>query len=298
MEVLSGKSSVNISDKINGTQIVQNIRQANDRDAESVTNLVSDAPFVHRHLDWTPLLDWIRSSPFLLFENNSVPKGLLACPQDPVDIAWIKCFVCAQNYDPVAVFKSLLEKMISENLIKTDNLFALGLQDWFIKVLIQNHFLEFQKVIVLMHEGKPYPLPPPINSLIRPMELSDVEEVALLDKEAFESMWVISPQALKLAYLQAEHASVVELDGKVIGYELSTANASSAHLARVAVHPDHQNKNIASNLVHNMISYFHHNNIFSITVNTQQQNHSSQALYRRMGFQLTGERYPIYKLSL
>jgi ribosomal-protein-alanine N-acetyltransferase len=130
------------------------------------------------------------------------------------------------------------------------------------------------------------------------MDLNDVEEVALVDKGAFESMWVISPQSLKLAYLQSAHASVVELDGKIIGYELSTSNGSSAHLARVAVHPDHQNENIASNLVHNMISFFHRNNIFSITVNTQQENHSSQSLYRKMGFHLTGERYPIYRLSV
>jgi len=277
---------------------VQNIRQANDRDADSIANLISDAAFVHRHLDWTPLLDWINYSPFLLIENDNDTMALLACPQDPVDITWIKCFACDQHYDPAIVFKSLLEKIKSENLIKTESVFALGLQDWFIKVLVQNQFLEFQKVIVLSHEGKAKPLPPPVSALVRPMDLRDVKEVALLDKEAFESMWVISPQALKLAYLQAEHASVVELDGKIIGYELSTGNASSAHLARVAVHPHHQNKNIASNLVQNMISYFHSNNIFSITVNTQQENHSSQALYRRMGFQLTGERYPIYRLSL
>jgi ribosomal-protein-alanine N-acetyltransferase len=276
---------------------VQSIRQATDRDAGSIANLVSDAPFVHRHLDWTPLLDWLKSSPFLLYENDNVAISLLACPQDPVGIAWIKCFACAQHYDPSSIFKSMLEKIINENLTHTDNLFALGLQDWFMNALVQNHFLEFQKVIVLMHERKTNP-PPPVTAIVRPMEMSDIEEVGLVDREAFESMWVISSQALKLAYLQSAHASVVELDGKLIGYELSTANGSSAHLARVAVHPDHQNESIASNLVHNMISYFHRHNIFSITVNTQQENHSSQALYRKMGFHLTGERYPIYRLSL
>jgi len=277
---------------------VQSIRQATDQDAGSIANLVSDAPFVHRHLDWTPLLDWVRSSPFLLYENDNVTISLLACPQDPVGISWIKCFACAQHYNPTTIFNSLLEKIINENLTHTDNLFALGLQDWFINVLGQNQFLEFQKVIVLMHERKTNPSPPPVTALVRPMEMRDVEEVALVDKEAFESMWVISPQALKLAYLQSAHASVAELDGKLIGYELSTASGSSAHLARVAVHPDHQNESIASNLVYNMINYFHHHNIFSITVNTQQENHSSQALYRKMGFHLTGERYPIYRLSL
>lgn len=276
---------------------MQSIRQATDRDAGSIANLVSDAPFVHRHLDWTPLLDWLKSSPFLLYENDNVAISLLACPQDPVGIAWIKCFACAQHYDPSSIFKSMLEKIINENLTHTDNLFALGLQDWFMNALVQNHFLEFQKVIVLMHERKTNP-PPPVTAIVRPMEMSDIEEVGLVDREAFESMWVISSQALKLAYLQSAHASVVELDGKLIGYELSTANGSSAHLARVAVHPDHQNESIASNLVHNMISYFHRHNIFSITVNTQQENHSSQALYRKMGFHLTGERYPIYRLSL
>ncbi len=277
---------------------MQNIRQANDRDAGTIVKLVSDAAFIHRHLDWTPLLDWINFSPFLLFENDDVLTGLLACPQDPVDITWIKCFACDQHSNAVTVFKPMLDKIINENLINTDFLFALGLQDWFIKLLEANHFVEFQKVVVLSHEIKLNPLLPPVTALVRPMDLGDVEEIALLDRKSFESLWVISPQALKLAYLQSAHASVVEFDGKLIGYELSTASGSSAHLARIAVHPDHQHENIASNLVHNMISYFHRNNIFSITVNTQQENRSSQALYRKMGFNLTGEQYPIYQLRL
>lgn len=275
---------------------MQNIRQANDRDAGPISNLISDAAFVHRHLDWTPVLDWIKYSPFLLIENDDVLSGLLACPQDPVDIAWIKCFACNQNSDPSEIFKSLLDKIVVEKLNPTGNFYALGLQDWFIKTLENNRFEEFQKVIVLSHENKSNPLPSPVTALVRPMEISDVEDIALLDRDSFESMWVLSPQALKLAYLQSTHASVVELDGKLIGYELSTASGSSAHLARVAVHPDHQHENIASNLVYNMIRFFHRNNIFSITVNTQQENHSSLALYRKMGFHLTGEQYPIYRL--
>ncbi len=275
---------------------MQNIHQALDRDAGAIANLVSDAAFVHRHLDWTPLLDWIKFSPFLLFNNNDVITGLLACPQDPVGIAWIKCFASTQNSDPSVIFKSLLDKVVLEKLNPTGKLYALGLQDWFIKILENNHFEEFQKVIILMHEGETSPLSPSVPALVRPMEISDVDEIALIDRESFESMWVISPQALKLAYLQSAHASVAELDGKLIGYELSTAGGTSAHLARIAVHPDYQHGNIASNLVQNMISYFHSINIFSITVNTQQDNLSSQALYQKMGFRLTGEQYPIYRL--
>ena len=275
---------------------MQNIRQAKVRDIEAITNLVSSAAYVHRHLDWTPLLDWIKVSPFLLIENDGVLTGLLVCPQDPVGITWIKCFASTQVTDPSDVLKTLLGRISTKNLNTTDNFYALGLQDWFIRILEKNNFKEFQKVIVLSHESKSNPFPPPVTALLRPMEIIDVEDVALLDRDSFESMWVISPQALKLAYLQSAHASVVELNGKIIGYELSTASGSSAHLARVAVHPEHQHENIASNLVHNMINYFHRNNIFSITVNTQRDNHSSQALYRKMGFHLTGEQYPIYRL--
>ena len=275
---------------------MQNIRQAKDRDNERIAILVSNAAFVHRHLDWTPLLDWINVSPFLLIENDGVLTSLLACPQDPDGITWIKCFASTQGSDPSDVLKSMLGKISTENLNTTGNFYALGLQDWFIRILEKNNFKEFQKVIVLSHESKSNPFPPPVTALVRPMEIGDVEEVAVLDRDSFESMWVISPQALKLAYLQSAHASVVEVNGKLIGYELSTASGSSAHLARVAVHPDHQHENIASNLVHNMINYFHCNNIFSITVNTQQDNLSSQALYRKMGFHLTGEQYPIYRL--
>ena len=88
------------------------------------------------------------------------------------------------------------------------------------------------------------------------MELSDIEVVARIDQTSFEPIWTISVSGLKSAFFQAKHSSVAEINGKIIGYELSTANQFSAHLARVAVFPEFQNAKIGSHLVSEMITHF------------------------------------------
>lgn len=274
------------------------IRQAVAADASEIANLLSGASFVHRHLDWTPLLDWINSFPFLVSERNSKLTGVFACPPDPPGVAWVKCFACRDHAELKEYFKSFLGKIKDNKLLTTGCLYALGMQDWFIELLKTNQFADFQKVVVLEHYENVKSDTTVNQALVRPMELADIPRVAELDRMAFEPIWVISPQAMKLAFLQSAHSLVIELDGKLIGYELSTSTGSSAHLARVAVHPDHQNENLASTLVNEMITYFHRNRIFFITVNTQKENRQSLALYRKMGFRLTGEQYPIYRLEI
>lgn len=277
---------------------MQNIRQAVANDSSIIANLISDADFIHRHLDWTPLLEWITSSPFLISEVEGKLTGLLACPPDPAGVAWVKCFACNNPSVLMKTFKAFLDTIREEKLLNTDYLYVLGLQDWFIRLLVENQFSEFQKVVVLQHQAGVNPPSKATTALIRPMQMSDIQEVAELDSLAFEPIWVISPHSMKFAFLQSAHASVIDLDGKICGYELSTSSSSSAHLARVAVHPDHQNENLASTLIREMIAHFHRNNIFSITVNTQKENHQSMALYRKTGFHLTGEQYPIYRLKI
>jgi ribosomal protein S18 acetylase RimI-like enzyme len=38
--------------------------------------------------------------------------------------------------------------------------------------------------------------------------------------------------------------------------------------------------------------------MFHLTVNTQSDNSASLALYRKIGFRETGERYPVYQLQV
>jgi ribosomal protein S18 acetylase RimI-like enzyme len=90
---------------------------------------------------------------------------------------------------------------------------------------------------------------------------------------------------------------VVEFENKVVGYQISTASSFNAHLARLAVYPDFRHKRIGRTLVQDMLQYFHQPWIHEITVNTQEDNFPSQKLYQSLGFQKTGESYPIFTFS-
>lgn len=274
-----------------------NIRQATKQDSRVIANLVTDAQLLHRHLDWTPLLDWVDKFPFLLTENDNNLQGLLACPPDPPDILWIKCFACLYKKDSQITFQTLLEHVTQAENLQAKTLYAIGLQDWFIQLLKDNHFHEFQDVVVLLHDQKSSPPQLHTQAFIRPMEMADLQAVVELDKAAFEPMWGLSVESLRSAYLQSEHSSVAEQDNKIIAYELSTANNFSAHLARVAVNPEYQRTHLGSHLIYEMIGYFHSHGIQTITVNTQSNNSASLELYRKTGFHPTDEVYPIFRLD-
>jgi ribosomal protein S18 acetylase RimI-like enzyme len=66
------------------------------------------------------------------------------------------------------------------------------------------------------------------------------------------------------------------------------------HLARLAVLPAYQGRGVGYALVNDLLRQFVFRGIFRVTVNTQADNHASLRLYENMGFQRTGESYPVY----
>lgn len=274
------------------------ISQAKSSDTSKVAQFLDHASLIQRHLDWTPLLDWIETSPFLQYIKEDRLNGILVCPPDPVKVSWIKCFACNTPVYVNKIFGTLLfeaRKLLSDQV---DYFYALGLQDWFIKILDHTGFDNFQDVVVLTLIQSAFQKRQTRKAFIRPMELTDIELVALVDHQSFEPIWTISVKDLEAAFFQSSHASVAEMDGKIVGYELSTANNFSAHLARVAVLPSFQHEHIGYQLVEEMIESFLRRGISSITVNTQSTNHASLKLYKKLGFKSTGDHFPVYRLPI
>jgi len=277
---------------------VPTIRQATSFDTSEIAEFLDHASLIHRHLDWTPLFDWIDSAPFLIYSLDQQLKGILVCPPDPPGVAWIKCYACEQAGESISIFASLLSE--AKRLIPAtiNYIFAIGLNDWFKQTLQKRNFERFQDVIVLKYQHKPFYKLGKSQATTRPMEFFDIKEVAKVDQTSFDSIWTITADGLKSAFFQSEHASVAEINGKIVGYELSTANQYSAHLARVAVLPEHQQKNIGVQLVSEMVSSYLNRGINEITVNTQDTNQASLNLYKKIGFYPTGDRFPIYRISV
>jgi ribosomal protein S18 acetylase RimI-like enzyme len=67
------------------------------------------------------------------------------------------------------------------------------------------------------------------------------------------------------------------------------------HLARLATHPEYQRQGIGCAILRDLLIQFKQRGAARITVNTQEDNLASIALYENAGFMRTGETYPVYQ---
>ncbi len=269
-------------------------RLAEKNDYSELAKFLSFEYFVHRHLDWRSSLDWLGHQPFLIAENEHEIVATLASPPDIPSVSWIRLFACNAYVDKGFIWNELFRQSLKLYEKDINLIAALVLDKWFYNLLKSNQFDVYQEIIVMEWNQ----IIPSISDLhkdyfIRQMEYEDLSAVLELDHLSFPPLWQLSNTALQHAFLNSGYASIVETDDRIIAYQISTESFSSAHLARLAVHPDMRGKLIGSYVIQDMLIHFTKNDIYRITVNTQNDNVASQKLYLNCGFLTTRERYPI-----
>lgn len=272
-------------------------RPAAHTDQHQISHLISTSSHVHRHLDWRHPLDWIGSPPFIVLESQGQVVAALGCPPDPPSIAWIRLFTCSDDLHISSAWETLWE--IARPLLTSEGSStsaAIVMNEWFQNLLQSSGFSTRQDIVMLERNGGGRLDPKlPAQISLRTMMVFDLPEVTQVDGAAFDLIWQNSLPTVTRAFSQAIWPSVAELDGQVIGYQLSTRNPHGVHLARLATRPDMQGMGVAGALVADLINKAAGNGITHITVNTQSDNAASHHLYDRLGFIETGERYPVYR---
>jgi [ribosomal protein S18]-alanine N-acetyltransferase len=269
-------------------------------DRQQIASLMHTSSHMHRHLDWRYPLDWIGSSPFFVLESRGQIISALACPPDPPLVAWVRLFVTSGNISLEESWQTLWE--VARRDLEGKGRFmaaAIVLQEWFPNLLIASGFSSRQSIVMLEREQQiPIEGSLPAGFSIRTMLQYDLPAVAEVDAAAFDLLWQNSLPALEQAYPQAVLATVVEVDGQVLGYQLSTRNLLGAHLARLAVQPTLQGRGVGRALIADLVQQAERRGLYRMTVNTQDDNAASLALYKGTGFHETGERYPVYQLQV
>lgn len=277
-----------------------NIRAANIEDAGNISRFLNAQSNIYRHLDWRTPQDWLGFQPYLLLEDQSNLSAIMASPPEPPGVSWVRLFTANPRFNISKIWRVLLEKTtaILEHS-SNSRLVALGLQKWFEDLLIQSQFTTKQSIVVLEWDES---LPPqrslPSDLIIRPMTVMDLPAVQRLDELAFNPIWQHSVDALVLALAQTSISTVAEIHHQVVAYQMSTSYASSGHLARLAVDPQVQRQSIGYGLVRHLLLEFKQRGAWRVTVNTQNDNAVSLSLYKKLGFELTGEEFKVYEYKV
>lgn len=276
--------------------LTSQIRRATTHDRHQISNLLFHESYTHRHLDWRSALEWIGAQNYWVIEEHGFITAAFACPEDPPNVAWIRLFAHHPHHNAQDAWSVLWETARAEifNHNSEAEVSAIVMKNWFQQILLQSGFKHKQNITLLKLQIENFNFQPSLKNIrIRAMTAIDLTSVAKLDLEAFGYFWHNTTDSLQRAYRNAVHASIAENDSGILGYQISTGNRSGAHLARLAVCPEAQGQGVASMLVHNLIQYLNVYQNNTLSVNTQDDNFSSLAFYKKMGFIKTGEQFPV-----
>lgn len=276
------------------------IRQATPDDRAALAALLESAPWRHEHIDWCEAQDLLGQQPFLLVQEGTRLVGCLACTPENGEVGWVRLFAAARGEHVSRIWDLLWQPV--EVALRTSGpstMAALATTSWLPSLVERSGFEHLHDVIFLEWPGRALPpVPSPVIGRLRPMERSDLASVAEADARAFAPIWQLSARSLSAAFAQAAVASVIEIDGQTVGYQISTASALGAHLARLAVDPAHQGQGLGTILASDALRSLVRLGYNRVTVNTQSDNRPSLRLYARLGFRRTGMAFPVYQRLL
>ena len=275
------------------------VRPAVEADRSAIADMMSSSRWKHQHLDWADTLGLIGQQPYLTAFDGRRLIAVVAFPPDPPGVAWLRLFAVAQGHSPGAVWARIwTQASVAAAQAGIEDLAALDIGGWLHPILEQSGFHRTTEVIFMEWNGSSPPDALHEVEGLRKLEERDLPELALIDRRAFGPIWRHSQKVLSLAIQQASLARIVERDGHPVAYQISTASAYGAHLARLAVDPTWQARGIGTDLVIDVLKHFARQGFTRVTLNTQTDNARSLRLYRRLGFSETGQRFPVFEAKL
>jgi ribosomal-protein-alanine N-acetyltransferase len=272
------------------------VRRAVGQDYDRLANLIYHEANSHRHLDWHSPLEWLGDPNYWVCEEGGKIVATLACPQDPPHVAWIRFFGCLQYIPPSQVWQPLWNAARQEMIHAHDQAYVAAIitKDWFQSILLSSGFELKQNIVLLeWRHGNDLFFQASAEIRVRPMEDADLPVVTQIDLAAFGQFWHNTEDTLRRARAQCASATVAEDASGVIGYQISTKSPIGVHLARLAVKPEAQGRDVGTALVSQLIRQFNADGSARLSVNTQADNNASLSLYRKMGFVRTGEQFPV-----
>jgi len=301
------------------TQLLGNfdhVRCAKRNDARAITSLLQNAPHRHIHADWHYPVDWLGSPGFMLIDDknatlNSEPMtrrvfgsparvaACLAVAADPPPAAWVRIAAVSEKVDAqkaLAAMFNAVHKYMRKSAVSQVG--WLTVESWPTSWIRSLGFEQINSVGTFMKVGTESPSCRMIPNLrIRPVSTGDLELLARIDSNAFPSLWRNSEDGLAVARRHTFSFDVVEYEDRLVAYQCSTLLQKRAHLSRIVVDPSVQGKGVGSILLAHAMKAYRQRGVDQVSLNTQLDNLSSKRLYERFGFELTGQKFPVWGIQ-
>lgn len=276
------------------------------KDFREVARLFRRTTQQHAHIDWRSLEEWLPDPAFhgwVVRSSGRIGAVMAATTQLPPSrsgVAWLRFMLpgalAGQERTLDALWEALREHLIA---IEIKQVALIVINTWVTNVIARWGFRERNAVVTMQRRSGEIPAAPEPPLVLREVRSAgELAEIAWLDARAFGPLWQYDRDTLAAARREAATFTRLERDGQLLGYELSTRHVGSAHLARLAVLPGEQGQGLGGLLVGHMLRFFEARGIHLITVNTQEDNIRSQRLYKRLGFEFTGHRAPVWEAEL
>ena len=293
------------------------IRVATKSDAGAISRLVQTSVYSHLHVDWYLPGDWIGSPGFVvvpkvenrqngstltakLFQNDTQLVACLAATPDPLPAAWVRVAALAETETAEQYLHQMLAQVVP--VLRQQGVTQLAwltVEEWANAWLPQWGFRQGSYIETYVKEDRWLPdVSKPPWLTIRQAYTTDYEALARLEAIAFNPIWRLSAQALAVARPQSLSLDVALLAEEIVGYQLSARSESGVHLVRLTVHPEKQGLGIGSALLTHAFAYYHRRGFYTVSLNTQVENISSQKLYLKFGFKPSEPRLPVWILDI
>jgi len=144
------------------------------------------------------------------------------------------------------------------------------------------------------------PLPTIDMIFIRPMQIEDLEAVQSIDRLSFSMPWPASAYKYELeenplSMLWVAEDVPTKGETHIVGLIVVWFIVDEAHIATLAVHPDHRTKGIAKALLATALRASITKGFIKATLEVRANNSVAQGLYRHFGFEIVGQRPRYYR---
>jgi [ribosomal protein S18]-alanine N-acetyltransferase len=128
---------------------------------------------------------------------------------------------------------------------------------------------------------------------IRPLNYTDLPEVAAIERRAFPTPWSIAMFVLELSK-PTGLCLAARRDRQLVGYTICSRYDTVWHVMNIAVDPDLRRQGIASALLAELYARAG-DDTAQFTLEVRRSNHAAIELYQRDGFRIAGLRRRYYQ---